>query len=120
MDDDGTEYELRRDAERYRWLRDHKCNQLYIDRDGDHACNYMTAAEWIDKELDGGPMGPDYARVPAEELQQMRDTNTIWHLQIYPATPIGSYSIMGATLDSVIDAAMEAQAPESASRSPAP
>lgn len=103
-----------KDAERYRWLRDHKCNQLYVDRDGDHACNYMSAADWIAQEIEGdatGNTGHGFADVTPDELQRMKDTNTIWRVQIYPDTPVGSYTVVGATLDSAIDAAIAAATP---------
>lgn len=91
--------ELEKDAKRYRWLRDHKCNSLLLSRD-DHASNYVSASEWIDQTRDW------YDEVPAEELQRMRDENTIWALQIYPDTPIGFCWWHGASLDAAIDAAI--------------
>lgn len=33
-------------AKRYAWLTSLKCNSFTLSRDDDHACNYMTAAEW--------------------------------------------------------------------------
>jgi hypothetical protein len=87
--------------ERYRWLCNLKCNQLYLTRNEDHACNYMTAREWIEQHA------KDFDEVDPAELEQMKATNTIWSLQIYPDTPIGFYKWYGATADSVIDAAMK-------------
>ncbi len=94
--------EMRRDAARYRWLRDLKCNSFSVGKDEDHASNYMTASDWIDEN-------PDWYRDddPAE-VQRMRDTNTIWRLQVYPHTPVGFNVWNAATLDAAIDAAMEA------------
>lgn len=89
-----------KDARRYRWLRDHECNSLHLSRDGDHACNYMTASDWIDNNSNW------YDEVPEEELQRMRESNTIWALQIYPHTPVGFNWWHGATLDAAIDAAI--------------
>ena len=91
---------LKADAERYRWLREEKCNSLHLTRDGDHACNYVTAKEWIEKF-----MPDDFADDPQDEIQRMKDTNTIWALQIYPNTPIGFNVYHAATLDAAIDAA---------------
>jgi hypothetical protein len=88
------------DLARYRWLRDLKCNSLTLSRDDDHACNYMTASEWIDR-------GPEtFADVDPAELQRMRDANTIWRLQVYPHTPVGFNVWHGATAEAAIDAAM--------------
>lgn len=89
---------LRANAERYRWLRDAKPNALHLSRNGDHACNYMTASAWIDESEEW------FAETPPEEIQRMRDTDTIWELQIYPDTPIGSYTYYASTLDAAIDA----------------
>lgn len=93
--------QLKADAARYRWLRDHKCNSLHLDRDGDHASNYMTAKEWIEEGQ------PDwFDEESPEEIQRMKDTNTIWCLQAYPITPIGFNKWNRSTLDATIDAAM--------------
>ena len=98
---DAAEIErLRADAARYRWLRDLRCNSVSVSRDDDHACNYMTASEWIDNNADW------YVDDNPEEVQRMRDTNTIWRLQVYPNTPVGFNAWNGSTLDSAIDAAM--------------
>jgi hypothetical protein len=91
----------RKDAARYRWLGDLKCNSLYLTRNTDHATNYMTAKEWIEEQ------NPEwYAEDPPEEVQRMKDTNTIWSLQVYPDTPIGSYTWNAASLDAAIDQAL--------------
>lgn len=89
------------DAERWQWLANFKANQFYLSRDENHACNYVTAKQWIE-EYD-----PEaFVEVAPEEIQRMKDTNTIWALQIYPNTPIGSNIWYGATAESVVDAAM--------------
>lgn len=93
---------LRKDAQRYRWLRDVKCNHYHLTRDDDHATNYTTAKEWIEE------CAPEeFQGVAPDELQKMKDTNTIWCMHIYPDTPIGSYTFYAATLDAAIDAAKE-------------
>lgn len=86
----------------YEWLSALKCNNFHLTRDDEHAVNYVTAKAWIEEYQPA-----DFSDVPAEELQAMKDTNTIWCLQIYPDTPIGSYCWYGATLDSVIGKARE-------------
>lgn len=92
---------LRKDAERYRWLRDKACNSLSVSRDDDHACNYVTAKEWIES------LSPEeFSGCEHSEAERMKESNTIWKLQIYPDTPIGFYVWYGATLDYVIDAAI--------------
>jgi len=47
-----------------------------------------------------------------ELIQDMKDANTIWSVQIYPDTPIGSYTWYGASLDVAIDAAIAAMQPK--------
>lgn len=89
---------LRADAERYRWIRDLPGLALYIDR-GDHSTCYRTAAQEIDDELEA------FNDTDGTEIERMKATNTIWRMQVYPTTPIGSVSWNGATLDGVIDAA---------------
>ncbi len=89
------------DSERFRWLVNLKANQVYLDRDGDHACNYMTASQWIDQNPD------EFKGCSQSTIEAMKDTNTIWSLQIYPDTPVGFYMWYGPTAECVIDAARE-------------
>lgn len=95
------------DARRMRFLSLLRNNHLYLTRNSDHAPNYMTASEWIDSV---GPGEPGFDDVPGDELQRMRETNTIWTLQVYPHTPIGFWTASGATVESVIDRAEVAMA----------
>lgn len=94
--------DIEKDAMRYRWLRDHICNSLHLERNGDHASNYVTAKQWIEEYCP-----EDFKECSPEEIQRMKDTNTIWRLQIYPHTPIGFNLWNAATLDAVIDSAMK-------------
>ena len=84
------------ELELMQWLSNQKCNSLTLSRNDENACNYMPASDWIDQNP------KDFEDVPKGELQAMRDTNTIWTLQIYQYTPIGSTSWHGATMFSVI------------------
>lgn len=81
----------------YEWLATFKCNHFHLTRDDDHATNYVTAKEWTEEFRP-----EDFEDVPADELQVMKDTNTIWCLHIYPHTPVGFHVWYGATLDSVV------------------
>ena len=84
----------------YEWLASQKPNSLHLARNGDHACNYRTAKEWIEEDA------PEwFEHTPVELIEAMKETNTIWSLQIYPDTPIGSYCWYGPTLHSVIEQA---------------
>ena len=97
-----AEYDaLVRDAMRYRWLRDNQFNSISVSRNDDHACNYMSAAEWI-------KFSPDmYADESDADKQAMADANTIWSVHWYPSTPVGFYVVNRSTLNAAIDAAME-------------
>lgn len=86
--------------QRLRWLQTHHFNSLSLDRNGDHRCNYMTAAAWMLYSPD------DFSDVAPEVKQQMADTDTIWRLQIYPDSPVGFLVWHGPTAEYVIDAAM--------------
>ncbi len=90
------------DAKRYRYLRDLDCNHFYLTKNADHAPNYMTANEYIESSH-----GDEWMKgTNPAEIQRMKDTNTIWCLQVYPLTPIGFNVWNAATLDSAIDSAM--------------
>lgn len=84
----------------YEWLATFKANCLHLARNDDNACNYTTAKEWIEKYKP-----EDFKDTSPDLIQQMKDTNTIWRLQIYPRTPNGFYFWFGPTLDSVIEQA---------------
>jgi hypothetical protein len=88
------------DARRYQWLSSLQCNSLSLSRDGDHACNYMTAAQWIES------FPKDFSEDDPAEVERMKATNTIWTLQIYPDTPVGFNWWHGATAAAAIDSAM--------------
>jgi hypothetical protein len=90
--------------EMFDWLAGLQCNSFTLARDDDHACNYATARQWIEEYGDAR----DWEGVNPEELNAMKDQNTIWKLQIYPATPIGFCIWYGVSMESVVSKAMEA------------
>lgn len=88
-------------AERFQWLATFKPNQIYLTRN-EHACNYCSVQEWIEN------YSHDLFKDETPEvIQAMIAADTIWTLQIYPHTPIGFHRWSRATLEEVIDAAME-------------
>lgn len=93
------------DAERYRWLRDLKCCSFTLGHNDAHAPSYMTASDWIDDNPEW------FVDTPDAELRRMRDSNTIWTLQVYPRTPVAFYLWHAATLDAAIDAAIAKEQP---------
>jgi len=91
------------DARRYRWLRSHACNSLRLSKNH-HADNYVSAKDWIENYVP-----EQYDNISPEELQRMKDTDTIWSLQIYPNTPVGFNEHQGSDLNTVIDAAIRGE-----------
>ena len=82
------------------WLAHLKCNSAHLGRDSEQACNYMTAAQWIDENF-----LEQFNDCDPEDIAAMKEANTIWSLQIYPDTPIGSYTFYGATMQRVLEQA---------------
>lgn len=72
----------------------------------EHACNYVTAKVWIEEY----GSADEWADVPADLIEGMKASNTIYRLQIYPNTPVGFNSWYGPTLDSVIEQARAEEA----------
>lgn len=86
-------------SDNYTWIISQKVNSLHISYN-DHAANYVDAKTWIEQYQ------PDWFKdTPAALLKAMKQTNSIWALQVYPDTPVGFYVWHGPTLDSVIEQA---------------
>lgn len=94
---------LRKDAERWRFLRDLPACSFSLTYN-DHNVVYETAEQRIEDSA-GDPRADYYGDVPADEKAKMIATNTIWTLHVYPNTPVGFNVYHGATLDAAIDAA---------------
>lgn len=88
------------------WLSRLKANSIHLGMNDEHACNYMTAEQWIDEALQSEHDGDEFRECSPEELQAMKDTNTIWSLQIYKDTPVGFYRWVAPTMLGVIEKAM--------------
>lgn len=56
----------------------------------DHFCNYQSAKEWLDCPSWDSSMK---AEIPNDVKAEIAARNTVVHLQFFPDTPIGSYSI---------------------------
>ena len=69
----------------------------------EHRDYYQTADEAL-KEKEDFECPPE---IEPEVRKAMAETNTIIHLQFYPDTPIGSYSIYHYDLDAALDEALE-------------
>lgn len=90
-----------RELKAFEWMSSQPCNSLHVSRN-DHACNYVTAKVWIEEYHP-----EEFAETDTDEIQRMKNANTIWSVQIYPITPIGSYTVYGATLLGAIEQAMQ-------------
>jgi hypothetical protein len=96
-----------KDAERYRFLRDRNhenyhsaapLSKLVLSYNEDLDLNDVTAKQWIEDLLPG-----NFEDVDEQELQAMKDTNSIWELVFYGAEGHGSWGEVGSTLDYVVD-----------------
>jgi hypothetical protein len=70
----------------------------------DHKDYYESVKQNIEREH------PSYDKedfISEEDMQKCIDTNELWKLQWYPDTPIGSYTVLGSTLEIVLQRALE-------------
>lgn len=71
-----------------------------------HSINYYNAKEWLEEGHHGDvDCNDDF--VSPEERQKAIDNNSIWSIQIYPNTPVGSYTVAASTLQACVDFLME-------------
>lgn len=91
-----------KDAARYRWLRDIRCNNLTVSYNDQAAC-YITAQQRIESQPEW------FSDDTPESRAAMSAANSIWTVQIYPDTPVGFNAYNGATLDAAIDRAIVAE-----------
>ena len=71
------------------WLPEHKCG-LYLTHN-EHRDVYETIEECYDIH--------DF--ISAEELQKAIAEDSVWVLQWYPDTPIGSYCLLASSLEAL-------------------
>lgn len=62
-----------------------------------HKSYYDTVEDWI---KDNEPLCDD---LPEEQRQEMISTNEVWYLHCYPNTPVGFFTIVGATFEYVME-----------------
>lgn len=68
----------------------------------DHASCYVTAREADEHgELEYGTWVSD------DEKAKALESNSVWRLQYYPDTPVGSYVILASTLEACMKCAFE-------------
>lgn len=77
-------------------MPEHKAG-LFLAHD-EHKLFYQDAAEWIDEQ-------GSIVWAAEGERERAIETDSVWDLQWYPDTPVGSYRVLGATLDAVLEVA---------------
>ena len=81
----------------------HKCG-LFLTHN-EHRDYYQSAQDFIENDLESRECPPEWST--STSRQCCIDANEIWELQWYPDTPIGSYCVVGATLEEVLEWAAE-------------
>ena len=90
-------------------LPKHKASLSLVHND--HKDCYETVEQWETKlraacnEDDSDPV--EFGWVSAEQRQKAIETDSVWRLQWYPLTPIGSISLFACDLDALLMAAQE-------------
>ncbi len=67
----------------------------------DHKSVYETAAQWIEDRESTGGGSLDY--VAAGEKERCIATDSIWHLQWYPNTPVAFCDVVSSTLAGLLE-----------------
>ena len=67
----------------------------------EHACNYVTVKQWVEEYPTQDHF--KHAWVSEEEKQKAIETNSLWEIQIYPNTPVGSYNYAASSLMALIE-----------------
>lgn len=76
-------------------IKHNPCN-LYVEYNA-HKTNYETVKEFFSNNI----------YIDSEDILDKEDcikNDTIWNLHVYPATPIGFYSVYASTLEKAINA----------------
>lgn len=73
---------------------------LIIQFNEDHACNYVDARKWHDDygRYSGGE-DDDISWPSNQERLKAIDQNSVWTIQWYPDTPVGSYRVGASTFE---------------------
>lgn len=72
-----------------------------------HAANYQTAAEWLEHHL----YFDEIAKIPRDESVTPEDraailaSGEVWKISWHPDTPVGSCSVVAATLERALELA---------------
>lgn len=72
---------------------------LHLTFNDGNGPNYMSVGEWLES---GGP-GCKTDWISEEERTKGIATNSMWELQWYPETPIGSYRLAASSLPALLN-----------------
>ncbi len=67
----------------------------------DFASNYTTAKD--ETEAPHGAVSDVADWVSEEERAKAIEANSVWRIQWYPSTPIGSYTVMASSLEALLN-----------------
>lgn len=73
-------------------------SSLHLTFNDGNGPNYMSVKDWLTE-------GPEWAQgdwVSDDEREKGIATNSMWQLQWYPDTPIGSYTIAASSLTALV------------------
>jgi hypothetical protein len=76
------------------------CHQVYVETNPHHV-NYEAVTRYVSSNM-------GMAHSPDDIVGEVEDGRTLFHVQVYPETPIGSYVRIGHDLDAVLDSILEA------------
>jgi hypothetical protein len=79
------------------WLPKHKCS-LHLTHN-QHKDYYETLERWLDSRE--GTDQAEFDWVSPEEREKAIREDSVWELQWYPDTPVGSYSIAASSLEAL-------------------
>ena len=96
---------LKKDAARYRWLRDNKSCNFHLEHNP-HRAVYAKVEEWLKDHHEGDP-DLEYLTIVEGEREKMVASQDFWKVQDYERTPVGFYTLGAATLDVLIDNLMQ-------------
>lgn len=82
----------------FKSLLEGEFSSLYLDYNS-HSVDYIDARQFYSNLH----YAENITWISDEEKEKALETNSVWTLQVYPLTPIGSYTIAASSLDSLIE-----------------
>ena len=75
----------------------------------DHTTGYQSVAKYMAEDYGSGTIIDRASLADAQHdiVERCVKAGTIWEVQAYDRTPVGSYSTIGATMDEALDVMLE-------------